>query len=180
MRVFSVPFTPFPDQRPGTSGLRKKVPVFRQPCYVEAFVQSMFDALPEAVGEGVAGKTLVLGGDGRFFNAEAAQIILRMMAGERRRPRAGRPRWAAVDAGGRARSSAAAARSAASCCPRATIPAAPTAISASSTMSPMAARRRSAVTEAIYPPHAATSPPTTRSKRPTCRSTASARRGSGT
>ena len=80
MRVLSVPITPFPDQRPGTSGLRKKVPVFRQPGYVEAFVQSVFDALPEAVGDGVAGKTLVLGGDGRFFNAEAAQIILRMMA----------------------------------------------------------------------------------------------------
>ena len=80
MRALSVPITPFPDQRPGTSGLRKKVPVFRQPGYVEAFVQSVFDALPEAVGDGVAGKTLVLGGDGRFFNAEAAQIILRMMA----------------------------------------------------------------------------------------------------
>ena len=68
------------DQRPGTSGLRKKVTVFRQPGYVENFVQSVFDALPEAVGDGVAGKTLVLGGDGRFFNREAAQIILRMMA----------------------------------------------------------------------------------------------------
>ena len=81
MRVFSVPLTPFPDQRPGTSGLRKRVAVFRQPGYVEAFVQSIFDALPEAVGEGVAGKTLVLGGDGRFFNDAAAQIILRLMAG---------------------------------------------------------------------------------------------------
>jgi phosphoglucomutase len=80
MRVLSVPITPFPDQRPGTSGLRKKVSVFRQPGYLEAFVQSVFDALPEAVGDGVSGKTLVLGGDGRFFNAEAAQIILRMMA----------------------------------------------------------------------------------------------------
>ena len=100
MRALSVPITPFPDQRPGTSGLRKKVPVFRQPGYVEAFVQSVFDALPEAVGDGVAGKTLVLGGDGRFFNAEAAQIILRMMAGERRRPRAGRTRRAAVHPGG--------------------------------------------------------------------------------
>lgn len=80
MRVLSVPLTPFPDQRPGTSGLRKKVPVFRQPGYVEAFVQAIFDALPETVGDGVAGKTLVLGGDGRFFNAAATQIILRMMA----------------------------------------------------------------------------------------------------
>jgi phosphoglucomutase len=60
--------------------LRKKVPVFQQPGYVEAFVQSIFDALPEAIGESVAGKTLVLGGDGRFYNAEALQIILRLMA----------------------------------------------------------------------------------------------------
>ncbi len=80
MRVLSVPVTPFPDQLPGTSGLRKKVAVFRQPGYVEAFIQSVFDALPDSVGEGVAGKTLVLGGDGRFFNDQAAQIILRMMA----------------------------------------------------------------------------------------------------
>src|SRR5579863_2396075 len=84
MRVVTIPITPFPDQRPGTSGLRKKVAIFRQPGYVEAFVQSLFDALPEAipgaVGDGVAGKTLVLGGDGRFFNDQVAQIILRMMA----------------------------------------------------------------------------------------------------
>ncbi len=80
MRVISVPVKPFADQRPGTSGLRKKAAVFRQPGYVEAFVQAIFDALPEAVGDGVPGKTLVLGGDGRFFNDAAAQIILRMMA----------------------------------------------------------------------------------------------------
>jgi phosphoglucomutase len=80
MHATSVPVKPFPDQRPGTSGLRKKVVVFRQPGYLEAFVQSIFDALPEAVGKGVAGQTLVLGGDGRFFNDTALQIILRMMA----------------------------------------------------------------------------------------------------
>src|SRR3954447_1999194 len=80
MTVTTIPVTPFPDQRPGTSGLRKRVAVFRQPGYLEAFVQSLFDALPEAVGESAAGKTLVLGGDGRFFNDEALQIILRMMA----------------------------------------------------------------------------------------------------
>src|SRR5260370_38088288 len=81
MTAKSIPIRPFPDQRPGTSGLRQKVAVFRQPGYVEAFVQSVLDALPEAVGEGAAGKTLGLGGDGRFFNDEALQIILRMMAG---------------------------------------------------------------------------------------------------
>ncbi len=80
MQIRTVAVTPFPDQRPGTSGLRKKVAVFRQPGYVETFVQAIFDALPEASGEGVAGKTLVLGGDGRFFNNEAAQIVLRLMA----------------------------------------------------------------------------------------------------
>src|SRR5437016_11235733 len=80
MRVLSVPISPFPDQRPGTSGLRKKVAVFQQPGYLEAFVQSIFDALPEAVGDSVAGKRLVLGGDGRFFNDQALQVILRMMA----------------------------------------------------------------------------------------------------
>src|SRR5438552_7850232 len=80
MDILNVPSSPFPDQRRGTSGLRKKVSVFSQPGYVEAFVQSIFDALPEAVGEGVAGKTLVLGGDGRFFADQAAQTIIRMAA----------------------------------------------------------------------------------------------------
>src|SRR5579872_7176011 len=80
MNVLRVPVTPFAGQRPGTSGLRKRVAVFRQPGYVEAFVQSLFDALPEAVGSGVAGQTLVLGGDGRFFNDRAIQTIIRMAA----------------------------------------------------------------------------------------------------
>jgi phosphoglucomutase len=80
MNVLRVPVTPFAGQRPGTSGLRKKVAVFREPSYVEAFVQSLFDALPEAVGSGVAGQTLVLGGDGRFFNDRAIQTIIRMAA----------------------------------------------------------------------------------------------------
>jgi phosphoglucomutase len=80
MTIRTVPIAAFEGQRPGTSGLRQKVPVFRQRGYVEAFVQSLFDALPEATGEGVAGKTLVLGGDGRFFNDEAIQVILRLAA----------------------------------------------------------------------------------------------------
>lgn len=67
--------TPYPDQKPGTSGLRKKVPVFQQKNYVENFVQSIFDSL-----EGFQGKTLILGGDGRYFNREAIQIIIRMAA----------------------------------------------------------------------------------------------------
>ncbi|CAL1238829.1 alpha-D-glucose phosphate-specific phosphoglucomutase [Candidatus Methylocalor cossyra] len=66
---------PYPDQKPGTSGLRKKVKVFLQENYLENFVQSVFDVLGE-----VAGKTLVLGGDGRYLNRRAAQTILKMAA----------------------------------------------------------------------------------------------------
>jgi len=80
MSIESVAVTPFAGQRPGTSGLRKKVAVFREPGYVEAFVQSLFDALPEAVGSSIAGQTLVLGGDGRFYNDRAIQTIIRIAA----------------------------------------------------------------------------------------------------
>ncbi len=75
MKIKTVSTTPFDDQRPGTSGLRKKVKVFQQPHYLENFVQSIFSAL-----EGFQGKTLVVGGDGRYYNREALQIILKMAA----------------------------------------------------------------------------------------------------
>ncbi|TJZ73158.1 alpha-D-glucose phosphate-specific phosphoglucomutase [Chitiniphilus eburneus] len=75
MTIKTVATRPFEGQKPGTSGLRKKVGVFQQPHYLENFVQSIFDALG-----GVAGKTLVLGGDGRYHNREAVQIILKMAA----------------------------------------------------------------------------------------------------
>jgi len=71
----TVPTHAIAGQRPGTSGLRKKVTVFQQTPYLENFVQSIFDSL-----EGLEGQTLVLGGDGRFFNDTAIQAILRMAA----------------------------------------------------------------------------------------------------
>jgi phosphoglucomutase len=73
--IRTIATTPYDDQKPGTSGLRKKVAHFQQPHYVENFLQSIFDSL-----EGFEGQTLVLGGDGRYFNREVVQIALRMAA----------------------------------------------------------------------------------------------------
>ena len=75
MSPVTVATRPFADQKPGTSGLRKKVPVFQQPNYVENFVQAIFDSL-----EGFAGQTLVIGGDGRYYNREVVQKAIRMAA----------------------------------------------------------------------------------------------------
>ncbi|ACL57074.1 alpha-D-glucose phosphate-specific phosphoglucomutase [Methylobacterium nodulans] len=75
MTVRAVPTIPIPDQKPGTSGLRKKVPVFRRPAYVENFLQAIFDCV-----EGRKGATLVVGGDGRFLNREVVQTVLKMAA----------------------------------------------------------------------------------------------------
>ncbi|KAK4743009.1 hypothetical protein SAY87_001010 [Trapa incisa] len=72
-----VPTTSFDGQKPGTSGLRKKVKVFVQPHYLHNFVQSTFNALS---AENVRGATLVVSGDGRYFSKEAIQIIIKMSA----------------------------------------------------------------------------------------------------
>jgi phosphoglucomutase len=74
MTIHIVATTPIDGQKPGTSGLRKKTPVFMGRHYLENFVQAIFDVV------GAAGKTFVLGGDGRYFNDRAAQVICRMAA----------------------------------------------------------------------------------------------------
>jgi phosphoglucomutase len=75
MSIRTVTTQAFSDQKPGTSGLRKKVPVFQQPHYLENFVQSIFDSITAPKNA-----TLVVGGDGRYYNREAIQIILKMAA----------------------------------------------------------------------------------------------------
>ncbi len=82
MAIQTFPTHPIAGQRPGTSGLRKKVSVFTQPMYLENFVQALFDVLNGAPpeGHGLTGQTLVLGGDGRFHNRAAVQTILRLAA----------------------------------------------------------------------------------------------------
>lgn len=75
MTIQTISTTPFPDQKPGTSGLRKKVTVFQQAHYAENFIQSIFDSL-----EDFQGKTLVLGGDGRFLNRVVIQSVIKIAA----------------------------------------------------------------------------------------------------
>ena len=73
--IITVPTTPFAGQKPGTSGLRKKVKVFAQPGYAENFIQSVFDVVERGTGA-----TLVIGGDGRYHNRTVIQTAIRMAA----------------------------------------------------------------------------------------------------
>lgn len=75
LQIRTIACTPFQDQRMGTAGLRKKVSVFRQPHYLETFVQAVIDTMALRPGA-----SLVLGGDGRYLNDAAIQTILRMTA----------------------------------------------------------------------------------------------------
>lgn len=76
MQVETIATRPIAGQKPGTSGLRKKVKVFQEPGYLENFVQAILDCAPE-----LKGGTLVVGGDGRYYNDRAIQTILQMAAG---------------------------------------------------------------------------------------------------
>ena len=75
MQILTVNTAPFSDQKPGTSGLRKRVATFQQAHYLENFVQAIFDSISAPPNA-----TLVLGGDGRYYNREAIQLILKMAA----------------------------------------------------------------------------------------------------
>ncbi|MCP4071841.1 MAG: alpha-D-glucose phosphate-specific phosphoglucomutase [Hyphomicrobiales bacterium] len=75
MKIQKIVSTPISGQKPGTSGLRKKTRIFMQPGYLENFIQSVFNAIG-----GAENKTFVVGGDGRFFNQQAIQVILKMAA----------------------------------------------------------------------------------------------------
>jgi phosphoglucomutase len=78
--ILTIETSPFADQRPGTSGLRKKTRYFQQPHYVQNFVQSILDAVRESGDIDFSHETLIIGGDGRFYNKEAIQIIIKIAA----------------------------------------------------------------------------------------------------
>lgn len=101
MTILTNSTTPFGDQKPGTSGLRKRTSAFMVPNYVENFVQSVFDSL-----DGFKGKTLVIGGDGRYFNDRAIQTIIRIASANGFGKAMVGQGGVALDAGGEAMSSA--------------------------------------------------------------------------
>src|SRR5437763_10652914 len=78
IKLKTVRTAPFPDQKPGTSGLRKKTRVFMQPNYLENVVQAVCNTVRTETETGFGPATLVVGGDGRYYNRTATQAILRM------------------------------------------------------------------------------------------------------
>ncbi len=148
MTIERIATSPIPGMKPGTSGLRKKVTEFASGNYLANFVQSVFNAVRPA--DGFGGLTLVVGGDGRYYNAQAIQTVIRIAAAKRLRPRAGRSGRHPFDARRVLRPSGNTRRSAAWSCPRATIPAVRMAISASSSMSANGGPAPEKITDAIY------------------------------
>ncbi|CAG8513625.1 4051_t:CDS:2 [Diversispora eburnea] len=80
LEVCTIPTKPYNDQKPGTSGLRKRVKVFQQENYTHNFIQAILDSMP---APGAKGSTLVVGGDGRYYSKEAIEIIIRVAAGNK-------------------------------------------------------------------------------------------------
>lgn len=76
VNIQTIPTKPFDGQKPGTSGLRKRVKVFQEKNYTENFIQSILEAIPESDG-GAKGATLVVGGDGRYYSNEVLQVIVK-------------------------------------------------------------------------------------------------------
>lgn len=81
VNIQTVSTEPFEGQKPGTSGLRKRVKVFQQKNYTENFIQAMLEAIPQADG-GAKGATLVVGGDGRYYSDEVLQVIVKCSLGQ--------------------------------------------------------------------------------------------------
>ncbi len=79
LRITTLPTEPFKDQKPGTSGLRKKTKLFENSLYLHNFVQATFDALVEE-GVDVSDGSLLIGGDGRYYNDVATQVIVKIAA----------------------------------------------------------------------------------------------------
>lgn len=80
VNIQTIPTKVYDGQKPGTSGLRKRVKVFEQENYTENFIQAILEAIPESDG-GAKGATLVVGGDGRYYSEQVLQVIVKISAG---------------------------------------------------------------------------------------------------
>ncbi|KAI8365501.1 hypothetical protein EDC96DRAFT_509923 [Choanephora cucurbitarum] len=81
VNIQTIATEPFDGQKPGTSGLRKRVKVFQQKNYTENFIQAILESIPESDG-GAKGATLVIGGDGRYYSDEVLQVIVKCSLGQ--------------------------------------------------------------------------------------------------